>query len=158
MIILEIIYGFLIIYSAFFIVFWTGFKFTKVFRGSREIVEYLCLNHSWVVFSDPYKINTSILINIEYYDGEKELIKLFDCENMKFLNRKSNTYDKKYANNMMHCLKLRTIFIYQIKNKIEQDKNKKIKKIEYIEENKKIKLWESNLDLAVPFKATCYNF
>lgn len=157
MIILEIIYGFLIIYSAFFILFWTGFKFTKIFRGSRKIIEYLCLNHTWAVFSDPYKINQSFSLNIEYCDGKKEYINLFDCENMKFMNRKANSFDKKYANNIMNCLQARTIFVYNMKNKIEQE-DKEIKKIDYIVEIKEIKLWQSNFDPAVAVKITSYKF
>jgi len=146
---INTIYSFLIIYFAFFILFWTGFKFTKMFRGSRKIVNYLCLNHSWAFFSNPHRTNKNLLLNIEYYDGEKELINLFDCENMIFINRKANTFDKKYASNMTHYLQLRTIFVYYIKKNIEKNKNKKIKKIEFLEKSKKIKLWESNFETEI---------
>ena len=137
---------------------WPEFKCTKMFRGSRKIVNYLCLNHSWAFFSDPYKVNKSLSLDIEYHDGKKELINLFDCENMMFINRKANTFDKKYASNMMHYLELRTIFAYYIKNNIEKNKNKKIKKIKFIEENKKIKLWELNFDPAISIKLSSHNF
>lgn len=153
----NIFYYFFIVYFLFFILLWTGFKFTKIFRGSRKIINYLCLNHSWAVFSDPHKFNKNLLLNIEYYDGQNELINLFDCENFMFMNRKSNSFDKKYANNMMH-LQLRTIFVYYIKDNIEKNNNKKIKKIDFIEENKKIKLWESNFEPYIRVKISSHNF
>jgi len=156
--IFNIFYFFFIIYFAFFIVFWTGFKFTKMFRGSRKVFNYFWLNHSWAVFSDPYKVNRNLLLDIEYDDGKKELINLFDCENFIFLNRKSNDFDKKYTDNMMNCLKLRVIFAYYIKNNIEKHKNKKIKQINFIEENKKIKLWELNLDPATFVTLSSHKF
>lgn len=157
MIFFNIFYGLFIAYFIFFVLFWTGFKFTKIFRGSRKIINYLCLNHSWAVFSDPHKVNKNLLLNIEYYDGQNELINLFNCENFMFMNRKSNSFDKKYANNMMHYLQLRTIFVYYIKDSIEKN-NKKIKKIDFIEENKKIKLWESNFEPYIHIKISSHNF
>lgn len=157
-IVFKIFYIFLIIYFIYFIVFWTGFKFTIMFRGSRKIVNYLCLSHSWAVFSDPYKVNKSLLLTIEYDDGKKELINLFDCENFIFLNRKANSFDRRYVSDLPHLLELRTIFAYYIKNNIEKEKNKKIKKIEFIEKIKKIKLWESNFDPAVFVKISSHNF
>lgn len=147
------------IFFIFFILFWAEFKHTIIFRGSRKIIYYLCLNHSWAMFSVPLLSNKDLLLNIEYCDEKKELINLFNCDNMMFLDRKSNTFDKKYAENIMFNLKLRTIFIYYVKKYIEKNKNKKIKKIDFIEKKERIKLWNPNFDGSSVFvKISSYNF
>jgi hypothetical protein len=130
-----------------------------MFRGSRKIFGYLCLDHRWAVFAVPSESNISLLLNVEYDDGKKELINLVDYENMTFLNRKLNSFDIKYAENIMSYLKTRTIFICYIKNCFEKNKNKKIKKIEFIKKMKEIKLWDSNFDSdAIFVKVSSHNF
>lgn len=109
----------------------------------------------------PWMDNRNLLLNIEYSDGQKELINLFDCKTKIFLNRKLNTYDEKYAENMIIDIRARTNFVYYIKNKIElENKNKKIKKIEFIEDVEKIKLWDSNLNTNFAERSilSSYNF
>jgi hypothetical protein len=158
---LNILYSFFIVYFIFFIIFWSDFKRTKIFRGSREIFDYLCLDHRWTVFAVPSKSDVSLILSIEYYDGKKELINLFDCENMTFLSRKINAFDAKYIENIIIFLRTRTIFIYYIKNYIEEkNKNKKVKKIEFIKKIKEINLWDFNSvsKPIVSVKVSSYNF
>lgn len=143
---IYIFYNFLIILFIFFILFWSELKYTKIFRGLRKIVYYLSLDHGFPVFSNPWTHNRNLLLNIEYIDEKKELMSLVDCKTKIFFNRKFNTFDEKYAENIFINLQARTNFIYYVKNKIENEKNKKIKKIEFIEEIEEIKLWSSNLN------------
>lgn len=143
---LNVFYTFLFCYFILFAIFWSEFKYTKMFRGSRKLIQYLSLDHSWAVFSTPWKSNINLLLNVEYDDEEKELVELFNCEKMIFLDRKSNSFDKKYIECMIMNIKLRTIFADYIKNNFEKNRRKKIKKIEFLEESKEIKLWSYNVN------------
>ena len=150
-----------IVYFILFSLFWYELKYTKIFRGIRKLIYYFCLDHSWAVFSIPWTENRNIILGIEYNDSkEKEYMNLFDCRSKIFFKRKLNTFDEKYAENLITNIVARTNFIYYIKNKIENEKSKKIKKIEFIEEIEKIKLWESNLnnDFAEKQVLSSYNF
>lgn len=160
MIILDIVYNFLTICFIFVILFWSEFNHTKIFRYVRKLVHYLYLDHSWAVFSIPWTDNKNLLLSIEYDNEKKELIRLLDCKTKIFFNRKLNTFDEKYAENMTFDMQARTNFIYYVKNKIENEEKKNIKKIEFIVEIEKIKLWDSNLNnnFAEKLVVSSYNF
>jgi hypothetical protein len=146
MIILNIICSFLIIYFILFALFWSECKHTKIFRVIRKEIYHLGFDHSWAVFSIPIKRNQNLLLSIEYEDEKRELINLLDCRTMLFLNRKLNTFDEKYAESLISNIRSRTNFIYYVKSNIEKNKNKKIKKILFLEEMEHIKVWDSNLN------------
>lgn len=147
LVISKIFCSFLIVYFIFFSVFWADCKHTAILcllKYSRKAIVYLGLWHTWAVFSNPWKANRTLLLDVEYDTGEKEIFNLFDCENMIFFDRKSDTFDEKYAESLFLCKQVRSNFVYYIKSYIEKSENKKIKKIEFVEENKEIKLWNPN--------------
>jgi hypothetical protein len=150
----------LIVYFILFFLFWSELKHTKIFRGLRKAIYYLCLDHCWAVFSVPWTENRNLILNVEYVDEKKELISLINCNSKMFFDRKLNTFDEKYIENLTLDIQARTIFINYIKNKIENKNNKKIKKIELVEEVEKIKLWDSNLNanFTEKFTLSSYNF
>lgn len=146
-ILLNIFYSFVIIYFILFAVFWSDCRHNAIImllKHSRKAIIYLGLWHNWGVFSSPWLSNKKLLLEVEYNDGEKEVIDLFDSETMIFLNRKSDTFDEKYTESLLVLSKSRANFVYYVKNYIEKIENKKIKRIEFIEENKEIKLWNSS--------------
>jgi hypothetical protein len=116
----------------------------KILNFTVKPCVYFGFAHSWSVFANPWQNNKNLLMNIEYDNDEKETINLFNYETMLFIDRKSNTYDEKYVENLLSCTEARVDFAHYIKDFIEQTENKKVKKIDLIEEFKEIKLWDSS--------------
>lgn len=133
-----------------FAVFWDGCKhkaLTRLLVLAKPIIVYIGLWHTWAVFSNPLKVNRKLLLDIEYDNGEKEMMNLFDYEDMQFFDRKANTFDTKYVESLFKFIQIRTNFAYYIKNYIdEKNENKKVKNIKFIGEFKEIKLWGPCLD------------
>jgi hypothetical protein len=142
----KIFYSFLIAYFILFAVFWSNCRnrvILSLLKYLKKPILYLGFWHRWSVFSRPWTANMNLILNIEYDDEKKQSINLFESENMIFFNRKSNTFDEKFTENLLK-IKPRTNFVYYLKKHIEKNNNKKIKKIEFVKENKEIKLWDSN--------------
>jgi hypothetical protein len=142
-------------------VFWCDCKHAIVsglLRPSKRAIMYMGLWHTWSLFSSPFTNNKKMFLDVEYEDGKKELINLFDYESMKFFNRAANSFDVKYAENLSCLIEVRTNFVYYLKNYIEKYENKKIKKIEFICEFKKIELWGPNLNCSNFCTLSSHNF